>query len=65
MDELRAIKAADVGPCVILIDDARCFTHEGQFIDYPTLRGLKEEIKTLWPNALVKVKIDITRAVIK
>ena len=41
---------------VVLIDDARCFTGEG---DYPTLEGLESFIRNVWPDGIFEVKDDI------
>lgn len=41
---------------VVLIDDARCFTGEG---DYPTLEGLGSFVRNFWPDGIFEVKDDI------
>lgn len=61
IEELLAIKNRGVNSGVILIDDARCFTHKGEFIDYPTIKALKIMVKEQWPDAGFKVKNDIIR----
>lgn len=63
MEELQAIKNCGIGNCVILIDDARCFTHAGEFIDYPTISYLKKYVEKLFPNCRFCVRNDIIRVV--
>jgi len=65
VEELSAIKMQGVNEGVILIDDARCFTHEGEFIDYPTIKALKALVFKKWDNAEIEVKNDIIRIVLK
>lgn len=64
MDELKAIKSMNIGACVILIDDARCYVHSGEFIDYPSIKFLKSTVREMWPSATFCVKNDIIRVVV-
>lgn len=64
MEELNGIKNANVGDCVILIDDARCFTHEGDFIDYPTIPYLRKYVKKIFNNCSFTVRGDIIRIIV-
>lgn len=65
MEELQEIKNAGIGACVILIDDARCFTHEGEFIDYPTIPYLRRYVGTLFKNSTFQVRNDIIRITVR
>ncbi len=64
MEELKGIKDADIGHCVILIDDARCFIHEGEFIDYPTIPFLKQYVESLFSGCEFTVRNDIIRIIV-
>jgi len=46
---------------VLLVDDARCFTNEGEFRDYPTINYLTKYIQAKDPRYTVKVQDDIIR----
>ena len=48
---------------IILIDDARCFINEGIFIEYPTLKELKEYVLEKKPTANIDINMDIIRIV--
>lgn len=50
---------------VLLIDDARCFTNEGKYKDYPTIAFLKEFILSHKPGSTFEVKDDIIRIELK
>lgn len=63
MEELNSIFNCVTGKCVILIDDARCYIHKGEFIDYPTVKFLKSTVKKRCKNAKFKVKNDIIRII--
>lgn len=65
LEELRGIKEAQIGECVILIDDARCFIHKGEFIDYPTIPYLKKYVKNMFHKCSFAVRGDIIRILVK
>ena len=64
VEELLSIKKSDVNSGVILIDDARCFTHKGDYADYPTIKSLRRIVHEQWENAAIQVKNDIIRIVL-
>ncbi|SCX84365.1 hypothetical protein [Butyrivibrio sp. INlla14] len=64
VEELLAIKKQGIDDGVILIDDARCFKHKGEYIDYPTIKSLKKIVHEQWENAAIQVKNDIIRIVL-
>ena len=64
LEELRGIKESNIGECIILVDDARCFVHEGEYIDYPTIAFLKEYVHDLFGNSDFRVEKDIIRITI-
>lgn len=65
MEELDLIcKTLDGRNAIILIDDARCFVHDGEYIDYPTIPTLEEHVAKLWHSYDMNVSKDIIRIVI-
>jgi hypothetical protein len=50
---------------ILLIDDARCFINEGEFIDYPTIDYLTEFILSRKPQSQIEVQDDIIRVVLQ
>ncbi|GCC51630.1 hypothetical protein SanaruYs_18570 [Chryseotalea sanaruensis] len=61
VEELAAIFSSKKFNHILLIDDARCFSGEG---DYPTIDQLTNYIKSKNANYRVEVKDDIVRYVI-
>lgn len=64
LEELKGIKDANIGKCVILIDDARCFVHEGEYIEYPTLDYLKGYVSEIFNVDSFEVENDIIRIIV-
>ena len=56
--ELKSLLAASAPDHVILIDDARMFTGEG---DYPPIGELERRVATAKPNLHLSVKDDVIR----
>lgn len=54
--ELESIAQLCKVPCVILIDDARCFGHDK---DYPSLQELEDFVRVAFPQYETRVSNDI------
>ena len=54
--ELKSIAQLCKVPCVVLIDDARCFGHDK---DYPTLQELEDFVRVAFPRHETRVSNDI------
>lgn len=65
VEEIEEIYKSGIASFVLCIDDARCFTHEGEFIDYPTLEYFLKIIKEKWITAICKVENDAIVVVVE
>jgi len=54
--ELKSIAQLCKVPCVVLIDDARCFGHDK---DYPSLQELEDFVRVAFPRHETQVSNDI------
>ncbi len=59
MEEIRHILAQWKEGSVILIDDARLFTDQREYLDYPTLDEIRAFVQAKFPGLVVTVDNDI------
>jgi FkbM family methyltransferase len=55
LDEIRAIAAAGIKDCIVLVDDLRCFQKSGpgtplSLTGYPTIWELREALRAIFPK---------------
>lgn len=59
-EELEAVFSSPYAH-VLLIDDARCFTGTGKWVEYPTLEKLQQFILSRRPGSRIEVRDDLIR----
>lgn len=64
IEELNTIFNKIEDGCIILIDDARCYTHTGEFREYPTTDFLKSTVLKRYRYAKISIRNDIIRIII-